>query len=120
MALKRLFVFAGLWIALLASVPARPADFTTENYIYRVVTVVDNLKDPWSLAFLPDGSMLITERPGRLRILRDGKLDPEPISGTPAVRYLGQGGLLDVVLHPHFEHNQLIYLSYSKPNADRV
>lgn len=118
MSLKKLCILSVIWLASLASVNAQSTDFTSENYVYRAVTVVDNLKDPWSIAFLPDGNALITERPGRLRVLRDGKLDPEPVSGTPAVRYQGQGGLLDVVLHPHFEHNGFIYLSYSKPNAD--
>jgi aldose sugar dehydrogenase len=91
--------------------------YEAEDHKYRVVTVVDGLKDPWSIAFLPDGDMLFTERPGRLRIVRDGVLDPEPITGTPTVRYQGQGGLLDVVLHPDYASNKLIYLSFSKPNA---
>ena len=82
------------------------------------MTVVDGLQDPWSIAFLPTGEMLVTEKPGRLRIVRDGVLQPEPIAGTPSVRYLGQGGLLDVALHPDFESNRLIYLSFSKPNED--
>jgi aldose sugar dehydrogenase len=62
--------------------------------------------------------MLVTERPGRLRVVRNGALQAEPIAGVPRVRYGGQGGLLDVVLHPDFESNRLVYLSYSKPNAD--
>ena len=92
--------------------------YQSERGPYRVVTVVDGLQDPWSIAFLPGGEMLVTEKPGRLRIVRDGVLQPEPISGTPEVRYLGQGGLLDVVLHPNYESNRLIYLSFSKPNED--
>ena len=92
--------------------------FEAEDYTYRVVTVLEDLKDPWSIAFLPSGDMLFTERPGRLRIMRNGVLDPEPIAGTPEVRYRGQGGLLDVVLHPQFESNSLLYISYSKPNDD--
>ena len=80
--------------------------------------MVDGLQDPWSIAFLPGGEMLVTEKPGRLRIVRDGVLQQEPIAGTPEVRYLGQGGLLDVVLHPDYESNRLIYLSFSKPNED--
>jgi glucose/arabinose dehydrogenase len=67
------------------------------------------------MAFLPDGSMLITERPGRLRVVRDGALQPEPVAGVPEVRARGQGGLLDVVLHPDFASNRIVYLSYSKP-----
>jgi glucose/arabinose dehydrogenase len=80
--------------------------------------VVDGLDGPWSFTWLPSGDMLVTERPGRLRLVRNGELQPEPIAGVPEVRYLGQGGLLDVVLHPEFETNRLVYLSFSKPNAD--
>lgn len=85
---------------------------------YRVVTVVEGLMNPWSMAFLPNGDMLVTERPGRLRIVRNGKLLPEPVVGLPRVRTGGQGGLLDVVPHPAFATNRLIYFSYAKPNAD--
>jgi glucose/arabinose dehydrogenase len=85
---------------------------------YRVVTVAEGLVNPWSLAFLPDGEMLITERPGRLRVVRDGTLLPEPVAGVPAVLAQGQGGLLDVVPHPDFASNRLLYLSYSKPIGD--
>jgi glucose/arabinose dehydrogenase len=70
------------------------------------------------MAFLPNGDLLITERPGRLRVVRNGVLQPEPISGVPAVRARGQGGLLEVALHPDFASNQLVYLTFSKPNAD--
>src|SRR5918992_1330966 len=84
----------------------------------RVVPVVEGLDEAWSIAFLPGGDMLVTEQPGRLRLIRDGRLQPEPIAGTPQVRYQGQGGLLDVALHPQFATNRLVYLSYSKPNAD--
>ncbi len=85
---------------------------------FRLVTVADGLEHPWSIAFLPGGDMLVTERTGKLRAIRGGKLQPEPISGVPAVRVGGQGGLLDVVLHPDFANNQLVYLSFSKPSAD--
>jgi glucose/arabinose dehydrogenase len=73
------------------------------------------LEHPWSLAFLPDGRMLVTERSGRLRIVVGGALAPEPVAGVPEVRARGQGGLLDVILHPKFAENQLIYLSYASP-----
>ncbi len=82
---------------------------------YRVVTVVEGLIRPWSMAFLPDGELLVTEQPGRLRVVRDGELLPEPVTGLPEVFYRGQGGLLDVVPHPDFASNSLLYLSYSKP-----
>jgi glucose/arabinose dehydrogenase len=85
---------------------------------YRVVTVAEGLVQPWSLAFLPDGDLLITEKPGRLRVVRDGELLAEPIAGLPTVHAEGQGGLLDVVPHPQFEENRWLYLSYSKPLAD--
>src|SRR5690606_39580550 len=80
--------------------------------------VVDGVQHPWSIAFLPGGDMLFTERAGRLRVVRNGVLQPEPIAGVPEVRARGQGGLLDVVPHPDFANNRLIYLSYAKPNED--
>jgi len=83
-----------------------------------VTTVAGGLEHPWSLAFLPDGRMLVTERPGRLRIVaRDGKLS-EPVSGVPAVDGKGQGGLLDVVLDPGFAENSTIYLSFAEPGPN--
>jgi glucose/arabinose dehydrogenase len=109
-------IVLGLWTA--SSALAQAPILLSESGPYRVVTVVDGLKDPWSIAFLPGGEMLVTEKPGRLRIVRNGVLEPEPIAGTPEVRYLGQGGLLDVVLHPDYESNRLIYLSFSKPSED--
>ena len=87
-------------------------------YDYRVVPVVEGLVNPWSMAFLPNGDMLVAERPGRLRMVRGGKLVEQPISGTPKVAARGQGGLLDVVLHPAFASNRYVYLSYSKALAD--
>jgi glucose/arabinose dehydrogenase len=84
----------------------------------RVVTVSDKLERPWSIAFLPDGSMLVTEREGRLRIIRNGVLDPKPIVGVPEVRPQGsagrRNGLMDIALHPNFAQNRLIYLAYTK------
>lgn len=81
-------------------------------------TVVKGLSMPWSMAFLPDGRMLVTERAGKLRIIKDGVVDPQEISGVPKVYFRGQGGLLDVVLHPNYKSNGWIYLSYSSPKAD--
>ena len=80
---------------------------------YQKITLVKNLEHPWSIAWLPDGKILITERPGRLRIFRDGILEPTPISGVPQVFAVGQGGLLDVSAHPRFAENRFIYLTYS-------
>ena len=85
------------------------------NVAFTVVTVSEGLANPWGLAFLPDGKMLVTERPGRLRVVSaDGKLS-EPVTGLPAVDAQGQGGLLDVALDPAFQNNQLIYWSYAEP-----
>ncbi|WP_119353112.1 PQQ-dependent sugar dehydrogenase [Azohydromonas sediminis] len=82
------------------------------------VTVARGLQNPWGLAFLPDGRMLVTERPGRLRIVeRDGTLGA-PLAGLPPVVASGQGGLLDVVLDPKFADNRLVYWSYSEPATD--
>jgi glucose/arabinose dehydrogenase len=86
-------------------------------YDYRVVDVASGLINPWSIAFLPGNDMLITERPGRLRIVRQGKLLTAPVNGVPPVYAQGQGGLLDVVPHPNFATNRLLYLSFSKPGA---
>jgi glucose/arabinose dehydrogenase len=80
---------------------------------FRVVPVVTGLEHPWGMAFLPDESILITERPGRVRVVREGVLDPEPIAGVPEVYASGQGGLLDVAIDPAFASNRVIYLSYA-------
>jgi glucose/arabinose dehydrogenase len=86
----------------------------SEEHSFRVAKVVDGLERPWSLAFLPDGRMLVTEKAGRLRVVsKDGKLEPKPIGGLPEVTVHGQGGLHDVVLHPQFAQNQLVYLAYA-------
>ncbi len=100
--------------ALAADAPRSPTPDPVAAPV-RVVTVARGLEHPWGLAFLPDGRMLVTERPGRLRIVeRDGRLSP-PLRGVPAVQTGGQGGLLDVVLDPHFDENRLVYLSYAEP-----
>jgi glucose/arabinose dehydrogenase len=84
---------------------------------YRVLTVASGLNHPWSLLWLPDGRMLVTERPGRLRIVsRDGALSA-PLGGVPAVDVESQGGLLDVALDPAFRANHLVYLSYLEPRG---
>ena len=85
---------------------------------YEVATVATGLVHPWGMAILPDGRILVTERPGRLRyVARDGTMS-EPIGGLPDVRAEGQGGLLDVALDPDFESNRLIYLSYAEPGRE--
>lgn len=88
---------------------------TAEQHKTRVVVVTKALSHPWSIAFLPDGSMLVTERAGRLRIIRNGVLDPQPIAGLPTIHARVLAGLMDIVLHPRFVENKLLYLAYSKP-----
>jgi aldose sugar dehydrogenase len=83
------------------------------------VVVMARLTQPWSLAFLPDGSMLVTERGGQLRIIRNGVLDPAPVAGVPQVHAQGLQGLMDVVLHPRFTENRWIYLSYHRPAGNK-
>ena len=88
---------------------------TAEQHKIRVSVVARGFSHPWAIAFLPDNGMLVTERPGRLRIIRDGVLDSHPISGVPEVRTDGNGGLMDVAVHPNFSENGLVYLTYTKP-----
>jgi glucose/arabinose dehydrogenase len=80
----------------------------------RVVAVVTGLAHPWAVAFLPNGDMLITERAGYVRLVRDGRLDPTPVTGVPAVHAVRLSGLMDIALHPEFESNRLVYLTYTK------
>jgi glucose/arabinose dehydrogenase len=92
---------------------------------FKVVTVAEGLRNPWSMAWLPNGDMLVTERgasdyPGSLRIIRDGKLLPTPVPGVPAVRAVSQGGMQEVAVHPNFAQNHFIYLSYAKPRNDNM
>lgn len=85
---------------------------------YSLETVAEGLEHPWGLAFLPNGSALVTEREGRLRLIEDGQLAADPIAGVPDLVASGQGGLLDIVLHPNFDTNQTLFLSYSHRNQD--
>ena len=89
-----------------------------------VEKLADGLVNPWSIAFLPDGTILVTERPGRIRIIRDGALDPTPVAGVPEVYVGGQAGLFDIVPHPDFANNHLLYFSYAhgaaKANGTRI
>ena len=94
---------------------------SAEERRLRVVVVARQLEQPWSVAFLPDGSMLVTERAGRLRAVRDGKLMDEPVQGVPPVHTggpRGLQGLMDVVLHPRFDTNHWVYLTYHKAAGD--
>src|ERR1041385_8167311 len=107
-----------LWLAALAAMGALPASaqtFSSSAGNLSVETVAHGLDHPWGLAFLPDGRMLVTERPGRLRVVtRDGKLSP-PVSGVPPVRASGQGGLHDIMLDRDFASNRTIYFCYAEP-----
>ena len=100
---------AAAWLLLLARTGSAEG--------LRAVTVARGLDHPWSLAFLPDGSMLVTERPGRLRRVSDQGVVSAPIEGIPPVDARGQGGLLDVALDPAFSSNRLVYLSYAEPGT---
>ena len=87
----------------------------SQDETFRVVMLTRGLEHPWGLAFLPDVRMLVTERAGRLRIVaRDGRLEPQPVAGLPRIEEYGQGGLLDVALHPRFAENALVYLSFAE------
>src|SRR5262245_52283683 len=89
---------------------------TGEQHKIRVSVVTKGLSHPWSLAFLPDGNMLITERAGRLRIVRNGVLDQTPVAGLPQIKAQSLAGLMDLALHPRFNENKLVYFSYHKPD----
>ena len=113
MTLARFFAVAVLLYSATAS-HAADSVMTSAEHSFRVVTVTQGLEYPWGMAFLPDGRRLVTERPGRLRLVAaDGALDPRPIGGLPPIATHGQGGLLDVALHPQFAENGWVYLSYA-------
>jgi glucose/arabinose dehydrogenase len=103
--------------------PDKPLEYdTAEGQRIRVVAITRALEYPWSLAFLPDGTMLVTERAGRLRILSNGVLEAKPAPGGPASFFAGESGLpgavhgyMDIALHPQFAENHFVYLSYTKP-----
>ncbi len=114
--LKRFAAISTLMASMVVAMPAlaqKMKTFSTAEYKVNVVTVVEGLKNPWSVAFLPDGRMLVTERPGALRIVENGKLLPNAVEGLPKVTAFGQGGLLDVALHPKYAENGWIYWTYN-------
>lgn len=94
--------------------PASPQPSSISGVV-RAETVASGLKHPWALAFLPDGRLLVTERPGRLRIVSMDGTVSAPLTGVPTVAAVGQGGLLDVALDPDFADNRLVYLSFADP-----
>ena len=114
---RRFALIAAVLASLIttAGVADAQAVIESEAHRFRVDTVARGLEFPWGATFLPNGDLLVTERPGRVRVIRAGVLHPEPIAGAPEVRARGQGGLLDIAAHPHFAQNRLVYLTYSKP-----
>lgn len=101
------------------NVLADTQQFKTQDYTVNAEQITDSLQHPWGMEFLPDGRILVTERPGYLRIIEDGKLS-KPVRGLPDIQAFGQGGLLDVMLDPDFSANQTIYLSYAGPGQGGV
>jgi glucose/arabinose dehydrogenase len=107
-------------------IPAEPIEFDTAEVMrIRVVPVARQLVNPWSVAFLPSSgaagvTMLVTEKEGRLRIVRNGVLDPKPVPGVPAVRVQGRSGLMEVLLHPQFATNRFVYFTYLKPVDEKT
>src|SRR5262245_7139160 len=105
--------------------PKLPLELDTAGvHRIRVLAVARGFTYPWSLAFLPDGVMLVTERTGKLRVIRNGVLDPQPVAGVPASKYAGKSGdpgavhgLMDIAVHPKFAENRLVYFTYTKPHA---
>jgi glucose/arabinose dehydrogenase len=112
-------VVAGAPLRVEAQAPRSPTPAPVNGAV-RVETVARGLEHPWALAFLPDGRMLVTERPGRVRIVEPDARLSEPLGDVPRVQARGQGGLLDVALDPHFAENRLVYLAYAEPGEGRT
>ncbi len=116
---RMLSLLVGGSLVLMCSAPASAQSvMRSALHDFRIVTVADGLVQPWSIAFLPGGDMLITERPGRLRIVRSGRLLPQAVEGLPPVVYNDQGGLFEVAVHPNFVANRLLYFTYAKDKGD--
>ena len=106
----------GIYNRPASTMDSTPKLFDTQDYKVRVVTLAENLVYPYCFTFLPDGTALVVESEGRLRVVRDGKLQAEPITGFPQIYFVGgQAGLMDVALHPKFAQNHLLYFTYNKP-----
>ena len=106
-------------LAAISTTFAQGQVYESVEHDFRVVTVAEDIQHPWSIAFLPDGDMLFTQRTGELRIVRDGELLPDAVEGVPETRVINQGGLQEVAVHPDFENNRVVYLSYSKADGRR-
>ena len=113
------FALVALGSCLLFVAPAGAQIQRSALHDFQMVPVAEGFETPWSMAWLPNGDMLVTERQGRLRMIRDGVLDPEPVDGVPEVLARGLSGLMDVALHPQFAENRLVYLSYTRPLGER-
>ena len=107
------FLFIVLLSACMSGSPADTQVFRSERHAFQVEILVDGLRYPWGMVFLPDGAILVTERPGTLRVIRNGALLPQAITGLPAIEEIGQGGLMGITLDPGFTDNRLVYLSYA-------
>ncbi|MDY6797577.1 MAG: PQQ-dependent sugar dehydrogenase [Pseudomonadota bacterium] len=92
--------------------------FESDKADFRLETIAEGLEHPWAIAFLPDDRILVTERAGQLRVIEDGRLQPDPVKGLPEVAVSGQGGLLDIEQHPDFSNNQILFLSYAHRTSD--
>lgn len=117
--MNRLILFLIISITSSHTVLAEQS-LSSEKHDYTVETVVSGLEHPWSIDFLPDGRILVAEKPGRLRVIENDKLLPEPVDGLPEIRAVGQGGLLDIAHDPDFKNNQIIYMSYSGPGKGGI
>ncbi|HEY0338407.1 MAG TPA: PQQ-dependent sugar dehydrogenase [Burkholderiales bacterium] len=112
--LNRTVIALALIAVVSLSCAGETNSFKSEKHNFNIVTLVEGLQNPWSIAWLPDGRMLVTERAGRLRIVsKDFRLDPQPVAGLPDIVVLGQGGLFEVALHPDYKENGWIYISYN-------
>ena len=109
-------ITGGVLIQGMAAAAADVQVLPSFDYDIRVTTIADGLEEPWAMAVLPNGDILITEQPGRLRVVRAGTLVEEPVAGTPEVGGRLHSGLMDVALHPDFAGNGLVYLSHSRIN----
>ncbi len=101
----------GLWLSAWVPAAAETTQHRADDHAFKLVTLAEGLSHPWSLAFLPDGAMLVTERGGTLWLLRDG--EPQRVAGVPEIAAVGQGGLLDLALHPDFAANRWLYMTYA-------
>ena len=113
---KITYLSALITLFYFGTTPAYSATITTteaSNTEFSITTIAEGLEHPWGMAFLPDDRILVTERPGRLRLIKQGRLLEQAISGLPPVSNSGQGGLLDVALHPDYKKNGWIYFSYA-------